>query len=349
MALQIAYGSPSGLTSRIATGITSAYATLAEPANLRLTIDAAQELIVNQRQLSTSSTSDVLVVEGSADRLPDAQYALPAGFQRALSLIGTFAPSGGAHGDLLVESSTGSWVLLVGATAKRRFVDADLHDVTATGVVDWCTQSEPVAIRGALVGEQGEIVGIACAGSPHVQTAHVEIDAAGAVGLVATDIDLGSALAGLVGLRDAKLVDVDGDGHVDLVLAYSGCDATTCTDAASALVVAWGNGSGLFRSPSVLPAHQASGFAVLEADGVGPERELAYVSFDGTRSTVIGVRVVDRVLEPTLTLAGIPALGPIFGSIIRAADLDGDGIDDLVISEPDGAHTFLACGSDGCL
>jgi len=120
-----------------------------------------------------------------------------------------------------------------------------------------------------------------------------------------------------------QFTDVDGDGNVDAVLLTG----TNIGD--RQLVVAWNDGTGTFSSTQTLFVSQSNetpqGFAFVSADTTGLA-QLAYV----TRTTVV-LAVID---PQSRTIAARNTVDkPYSGSGIAAGDVDGDGIEDLVVAD----------------
>jgi hypothetical protein len=134
--------------------------------------------------------------------------------------------------------------------------------------------------------------------------------------LVVTDPDRNTeehALPGAPIPASAFLVhDLDGDGFADLVLGGR-----------PALRIWWGGASGWPEPPVDHFFDDVRSLAVLDADGK-PGKELAMLAGDA----VTLLRFADR--SPVALASALPVIS---GAVdIRAADVDGDGVEDLVVS-----------------
>jgi hypothetical protein len=150
-------------------------------------------------------------------------------------------------------------------------------------------------------------------------------------------------------------VDVNGDGHQDVVVAYpENCNANT----KSAIYVFLSNGDGTFQLPIYIPSPVVNpvGLAAGNLLGNGVP-DLVVVnggeSCSGTQavtgaSTLVGAAIIPNTGNGTF---GPPQTKPLFSqpsdvaspsvSSVALADMNGDGLLDVVISASDGIHVLL--------
>lgn len=140
------------------------------------------------------------------------------------------------------------------------------------------------------------------------------------------------------GSYDAAMVDLNGSGYQDLVIACQSDGAHSDVTA----VVYFGSEIGLTEKYRMeLPAPDATGVAAGDFNGDG-RPDLAFVCgnflrlFTHTDNGIVPFGYVDLVLSG--------AAGP---AAVAAADFDGDGFADLYIKLTDGSFGVLWGGSDG--
>ncbi len=124
------------------------------------------------------------------------------------------------------------------------------------------------------------------------------------------------------------VADVNGDGHLDLVAAT--CESNT---ACGSVTILLGNGDGTFRGPLSLGSGGNGASAIAVADVTGDGRpDLVVANFASDTVGVLAARGdgwFDTAMAYPTTAAGTGAVGP---SGVAVADLDGDGLADLVVT-----------------
>jgi uncharacterized protein (TIGR03437 family) len=136
--------------------------------------------------------------------------------------------------------------------------------------------------------------------------------------------------------------DFTGDGKADLVIANNGTYLKGQADAT--LVLLKGNGDGTFASPTSLPfvsGNHHLPYSVVAADLNG----------DGKMDLVVGLSAEDEYLNALMILVGhgdgtfqAPSYYPVGGSWVTVADINRDGIPDLISSGTFTAHYLLGLG-----
>ena len=325
----------------------------------RLTDDAIADLVM---QTTASLGQDPVTVNnvtffmGNGDRVASALYAVAG--PPALTAVGRFRPDGGRSGEIIVQYGDGTLDLIGGADDRRLGAeDRQALPVTPAGRRgDWCVGQVGSFPRGVRIGDldgdgRDELVGVTCAVAAEPVGVQIARVIAAPLRLELTDVPLPAEAQPLGPLGDVQLVDLDGDGRLDLVLVFGGT-----TTAQTSLLVLWGRDGAFAGGHSLLRGSTLETFlstAVVEANGE-PRRELLVgTTTPPNPTTLIRVEVVgaDRALVlisedpaglPSLPFA--PGAGLLAEPVVRATDLDGDGIDDVVLATTEGLRVFLGCG-----
>ena len=223
------------------------------------------------------TSNDVTFFIGNRERAARANYSLAG--PPALTAIGRFRPDGGRGRNIIVQYVDGTLDLIGGADDRRLGADdrVALPATPAGRLVDWCrNQAGSPFPRGARVGDldgdgRDELVGMSCARSPQPVTVQIARVVEAPLRLEVTDVALPTEVLPLGPVADVQLVDLDGDGPLDLVLVF----ARSAT-AQSSLVVLWGRDGAFAGGFSLLQGSTIETFvsvAVVEANGA-PGREL---------------------------------------------------------------------------
>jgi hypothetical protein len=139
------------------------------------------------------------------------------------------------------------------------------------------------------------------------------------------------------GVRRVRLADVDGDGTPDLLTLH-----------ATSLSVRRGDGAGAFGAPEPFAMENgAADFAVVDADEDGVP-DLVTVHGDGIANRVSVRRGLPAGSAGTIEFAA-PWYAPLpaIPAALAIADLNADGVPDLVVAHAAGLATLLGNGSGG--
>jgi hypothetical protein len=132
-------------------------------------------------------------------------------------------------------------------------------------------------------------------------------------------------LSGLV--NDSALVDVDGDGKVDVLAATS-----------KGIEVAYGNGDGRFSASSVLADGAVSSVSIGDINGDGTS-DIAAVSNTGDIHSLIGSGA--RMFSSSAIVTGIAS-----AQASAVGDVNGDGYSDIAIIDTNGdLYSFLGAAN----
>jgi hypothetical protein len=164
----------------------------------------------------------------------------------------------------------------------------------------------------------------------------------------ATDTNPPVALATTgAGASSVKLVDVNADGHLDLVITFAGttCSGSLCTPAGNELAIVWGDASGLTTQITEVPP----------VPGTGVQHDAVALRIDASAvpellvTTDIGLYAYDLQNNayvarsaPILnyTDGSTTILG--FGNTLATGDVNGDGLPDLLVDDFTGMHVLLS-------
>lgn len=293
-----------------------------------LTFDDVNEIMVQSSAgTALSDENELSLFIGAADRRLMAPVDLgtdPAGF-----LVGRFTP-GDADADVLVRLKTTPYspLLLVG-DGTAHFREDDRRQLPPVGV-DGALLACALFTSGDLDGDAvDEVIGISCGETESPPQLLIgKFGGSSAAPILAVTA---TPFAGLSGTPvSLELADVDRDLQPDLVVGFT-------TD----VLVLWNSGGAfdLEASPVVLPDPPGlvgyGAVATINADR-DPWLELAVDAGDG-------VYLADVGADRQLTVGPLPVAG---SGRPRAADLSGDGLDDLVVLDDFALHVYVALPHD---
>ncbi|MGD0523999.1 MAG: VCBS repeat-containing protein [Polyangiaceae bacterium] len=319
------------------------FATVAQAIALpETTTSTVSSLVILAHPAGAPTTALVSLLLGSGDRQPLAPYLLeePTGATAIPIAITSGSLAGDSHVDIaavaadtnLDGSLSGFAYWLAEGTGGASFAppvqSAPLPSLFAPLYVDSTDDSahDATLMSSGAFGAGGAQTIIAAApyGGAETSAAFVPAHAtSGSPPTIAAGGELPFSMVRVSPEGQLQFVDVDGDGNADAVLL------TGANIGARALVVAWNDGAGNFSETDSLFVSQSSevpqGFAFVDAGTTGLA-QLAYV----TRTTV-----VLAVVDPTSrTIAARNTVDtPYSGSGIAAGDVDGDGVQDLVVAD----------------
>ncbi len=295
-----------------------------------LSIDDAADLMVQSTRAGAPARHELSVFIGTSERLPVAP--LDTTFDPGAFAVGRLSPGHDTHVDVLVlPQQGGANAALVHGRGEGRLRTEDLRQVPMGPARHWGCDSHaarPIA-WGDLDGDGAdELVGGVCAdaGTP-AQLQVCRLAGSDDVPSMQCAAALPAPTGWTSSPRRIALLDVDGDGDLDAVALFAVGGHEPPALLASGIAVYWNQAGVLDPAPSVLAASDASGvlgdFTLLDVEG------------DGTSELVVdtpaGQRVVRLSGERALGLdVAAPPLVPASG-VPRVGDLDGDGVDDLVV------------------
>lgn len=135
----------------------------------------------------------------------------------------------------------------------------------------------------------------------------------------------------LTNLSELRALDVDGDGHLDLVAVFggaTGCTSSPCVPAGNGVLIIWGSASGLSTSTTEIISPAANGqifdVALLPL-AVGDPGHLVVATEEGVVVYEVGS---NRAPTPGAMLTTTEA------TAITTGDINGDGLIDLVVDSP---------------
>lgn len=331
-----------------------------EPAHLLVgpsALDYISDMIViSQEDFSANAARSLAFLLGTSERRMLAPFVIDADNPVHAVLAGPFDPDD-AIADLFAVTKTG--VFLIEGAGGAKFYASGVTRLTAPSLF---TDFEIGCVVWAAVDLDGdgrqEVVGVDrsdhCFGrgvSPRPRLLVARLTgSAREIGVDARIHDL-SAL-GLTAPSQATLADVDADGQPDLVVTFTGerfdptNPAPERAPAGSGVAIFW-NANGTLdpgaRAPTVLPALPDSS-VVLSAVALNADLDRR---LEIALSSLAGVWMVDQDDAGAFAVLGDAPVIDLRGAArMAAADLNGDGLSDLIFATRESVHVSLAIPHD---
>jgi hypothetical protein len=339
------------------------------------TLDGSNGFVINGTSRLVISGSDINA-DGIADLIISAPYADPNGITNAGSTYVVFGGTTvGAGGIVEASSLDGSNGFVINGINPGDFLGGSVisrSDINGDGIAD--------LIIGIPLADPN---GITNAGSTYVVFGGTTVGAGGIVeastldgsnGFVINGINPGDFLGGSV----ISTSDINGDGIADLIISAPNADPNGITNAGSTYVVFGGTTVGATGRVEASTLDGSNGFVI---NGINPDDRLggsvissSDINGDGIADLIIGIPLADPngitdagstyvVFGSTNTgengILNLSALNGSNGFVINgvvagansgksisgAGDINGDGIDDVIIGAPGSKAGYVVFGS----
>jgi len=324
------------------------YIKFMEPGNLIagfLNFDVISDLLVQSSSAPDSGHDPSLAqLIGSPQRRLLSPFVLSTGTDTAdvpdAVLIGSFTSD--TIPDLIAVTAQNFWTLKGAGAARFNPQDARFDNLSPL------LGSEPERFdtscslwaAGNLDGKPpDEIVGVdrgyGCGSIDSTARPHVLIGSTATGKITATVAELPGGLATPI---EVKLVDLDGDTFLDLIVVF---DGGNFDGGGHGVMVYWGSMNGIDLTersplPTPLDGNRATSVAAINADA-DKQLELAVLTDSGVY--IANLAATAHQFEPQLQLA-VPVPG---GGQIVSSDVNADGIDDLIFTDRSGSvYVYMA-------
>jgi hypothetical protein len=380
--INVPYADPNGISNTGSTYVVFGGTTVGEGDSINLSsLDGTNGFVINRinpRDLSDSpipSTSDVNA-DGIADLIIGDPYADPNGISNAGSTYVVFGGiTVGEGGSINLSSLDGINGFVINGINQGDFLGSSVistSDINADGMADLI-----ISAPGA------DPNGISNAGSAYVVFGGTSVGEGGSINPPSFDGINGFVINGInpgdrLGSSIRSTSDINGDGIADLIINVPLADPNGITDAGSTYVVFGSTNTGEGGSINLSSLDGSKGFVI---NGINPSDRLGSsvistsdINGDGIADLIIGIPLADPnditdagstyvVFGSTNTgengILNLSALNGSNGFVINgvvagansgksisgAGDINGDGIDDVIIGAPGSKAGYVVFGS----
>jgi hypothetical protein len=331
--------------------------------------DVITDLVVGSHSALSRNERAVALMIGSSGRRLLSPFALQIERSRTNTPIvvqaGHLDRSGDEAVDLVAIAPPNVWLVKGRGEAGARYAQDDTEYVAGTGMskefADRCVLWTTGPVDATRVGFFDSLIGVRTDEADACDTPGAEMSGAtkpqllvGSWGTRAISTEVNILSETKRAPRSLSLVDVDGDGTLDLVVTFAGDQDVLPPDPVAprppdnaGVVVYWNRGDALVYSLDLasdvppLPSAAVYGAAVINADQ-DPQKELAIL-------TDTGVFVVEVGAERQFSSPSVPAVQQYFTYLgVLVADVNHDDLDDLLVPDYLGpaVHVYLATSSE---